>query len=71
MYLCICNAVRQSDLETAVKLGQNFEQFKANTGCARTCGTCLEDAEAMFVAAVKTEKASRSKVFSLPLLQCA
>jgi bacterioferritin-associated ferredoxin len=70
MYVCICNTVRQSDLEHAAKLGQSFEQFRSATGCSRTCGTCLEDAEAMFVAALKAEKASRSKVFSLPLLQC-
>jgi bacterioferritin-associated ferredoxin len=66
MYVCICNAVRESTLETAVEKGLSFAQFRAQTGCASTCGTCMEDAETLFNSA-KRER-SRFKGFSLPIL---
>jgi bacterioferritin-associated ferredoxin len=69
MYVCICSAVRQSTLESAVQNGLNFAQFRAQTGCSNTCGTCMEDAESMFNEAKR--EMSRFKGFALPVFAAA
>jgi bacterioferritin-associated ferredoxin len=69
MYLCICNAVRESDLHAAVAAGRSFAEFSAQTGCAGTCGTCLEDAQSLYQQAKSELKAS--KPFGLPVLAFA
>jgi bacterioferritin-associated ferredoxin len=68
MYVCICNAVRESDLERAAHAGHSFEQFRNQTGCAGTCGTCMDDAETLFRAAVSAQRASKRTPFSLPIV---
>ena len=67
MYVCICNAVRESDLERAVLAGQNFEQFSAATGCAGTCGTCKEDAQELYAHAQRTLRSSKNRIFNVPV----
>lgn len=69
MYVCICNAVRESDLERAVLAGQNFEQFSAATGCAGTCGTCKEDAQELYAHAQRTLRSggSKARTFNIPV----
>jgi bacterioferritin-associated ferredoxin len=68
MYVCICNTVRESDLDRAASLGLSFEQFRAETGCAQTCGTCREDADAMYSAALVAVKAAKRQRFMVPVL---
>jgi bacterioferritin-associated ferredoxin len=69
MYVCICNAVRQSTLESAVQNGVSFAQFRAQTGCSSTCGTCMEDAETMFNETKR--EMGRFKGFNLPVFASA
>jgi bacterioferritin-associated ferredoxin len=74
MYLCICNAVRESEIDQAVSAGvTKFAEFAARTGCASTCGTCREDAEAMFKQAVVelSKKRREAREFSVPVMAYA
>lgn len=41
MYVCICNAVTDSDIRRAVDNGvRNIRQLKMETGCSTNCGSC-------------------------------
>jgi bacterioferritin-associated ferredoxin len=74
MYVCICNAIRESDLETAIARGtKRFAEFSQETGCSGTCGTCKEDAESLFNAALKAHKDGQKnrRPFGLPVFQTA
>jgi bacterioferritin-associated ferredoxin len=43
MYVCICNAVTDSDIRNAVEDGvRNMKQLAQATGCSSTCGCCRE-----------------------------
>jgi len=45
MYVCICNAVTDSDIRNAVEDGvRNMKQLGQATGCSSTCGCCRETA---------------------------
>ncbi len=41
MFVCICNAVRESDIHQAVKDGAcNLRDLARVTGCTTRCGKC-------------------------------
>lgn len=41
MYICLCKAVRESDIHDAVNDGvRNMRQLAARTGCSTNCGRC-------------------------------
>lgn len=43
MYVCVCNAVTDSDIRNAVDDGvRNLKQLRQETGCSITCGSCTE-----------------------------
>ena len=43
MYVCVCNAVTDSDIRNAVGIGvQNIKQLRQLTGCGTSCGLCEE-----------------------------
>lgn len=45
MYVCICNAVTDTDIRNAVEDGvRNMKQLGQVTGCSSTCGCCRETA---------------------------
>lgn len=45
MYICICNAIRETDLRRAAcKNGGDAEAVYAAMGKRPNCGQCLEDA---------------------------
>jgi bacterioferritin-associated ferredoxin len=46
MYVCVCNAVTDSNIRNAVDEGvRNLKQLKRTTGCTTACGCCKEMAE--------------------------
>lgn len=46
MYVCICNAIRESDLRCAARTsGCDVEELYARMGKRPQCSQCLEDAE--------------------------
>jgi len=56
MYVCICNAVTDSDIRNAVNDGVcNMRQLRQTTGCSATCGSCKEMATEVLQKAL-TEK---------------
>jgi bacterioferritin-associated ferredoxin len=41
VYVCICNAVTDSDIRRAVDNGvRDIRQLKMETGCSTNCGSC-------------------------------
>jgi len=65
MYVCICNAVTESQIHALVDNGvSTLEAVQQITGCSGTCGNCSELAEQAI------RKARRRKVlqFSIPVL---
>jgi len=45
MYVCVCNAVTDSDIRRAVDEGvRNMKQLGRATGCSSTCGSCRDEA---------------------------
>lgn len=48
MYVCICNAIKESDLRRAARSNSgDAEEVYAAMGCQVNCGQCLMDAEAI------------------------
>lgn len=48
MYICVCNALRQSQIEALVREGLRCEkQIYRRLGCRPQCGTCLPVARAL------------------------
>ncbi|MXO66573.1 (2Fe-2S)-binding protein [Altericroceibacterium endophyticum] len=46
MYICICNAIRESDLRRAARhCGGDADSVYAKLGKRPQCGQCLEDAD--------------------------
>jgi bacterioferritin-associated ferredoxin len=46
MYVCICNAIRESDLRQAARISRcDVEALYARMGKRPQCAQCLEDAE--------------------------
>ncbi len=43
MYVCVCNAVTESDIRLAVERGvHNLKQLTRTTGCSGSCGRCID-----------------------------
>jgi bacterioferritin-associated ferredoxin len=69
MYVCLCNAVTDSDIRKAVDDGvRNLKQLKQETGCGGTCGSCNEMAVELLQRALSERRDSQSL---LPILQLA
>jgi bacterioferritin-associated ferredoxin len=69
MYVCVCNAVTDSDIRTAVDSGvRNMKQLGKTTGCGGTCGCCMEMAVDVLEQAMN-EKMETQCLF--PMLQLA
>ena len=69
MYVCICNAVTDTDIREAVDEGvRNMRQLRQATGCANTCGSCAETAAETLQQALSTRRNTQSL---LPVLQLA
>lgn len=44
MYICLCNAVKQSTIEEAIDNGiTTFEGLQEHLGVAMNCGACTKD----------------------------
>jgi len=69
MYVCVCNAVTDSDIRNAVDSGvRNIRQLRQRTGCSSTCGCCRE----LAVETLRQALADKPQPqFKLPVLQMA
>lgn len=69
MYVCICNAVTDSEIRSAVDDGvRNLKQLSRINGCGVTCGSCREVASELIQ---QTVAEKREQAFGLPVLQMA
>ena len=69
MYVCVCNAVTDSDVRDAVDNGVcTIRQLRQKTGCTSTCGCCKELAVEILQQAMEDTRESR---FELPVMQMA
>ncbi len=67
MYVCVCNAVTDSDIRKAVDGGiRNFRQLKLVTGCSAGCG-CCEDMALEILQRALSEKRPEKNL--LPVMQ--
>ena len=69
MYVCLCNAVTDSDIRNAVDDGvRNLKQLRQVTDCGATCGSCNEMALEVLQQAIMIKRQSESL---LPTMQLA
>ena len=61
MYVCVCNAVTDSNIRNAVDDGvRNMKQLRQKTDCGTTCGTCLDMAVEVLQQALNAKRESQS-----------
>lgn len=62
MYVCVCNAVRDTQIREALARGCNdLDGLSAELGVGNGCGTCIEYARAMIEA--QQEQSHESPAF--------
>lgn len=44
MYVCICNAITEKQLEDAQKTSKSFREICKNLGLGSDCGACVQEA---------------------------
>ena len=43
MYLCVCRAVKESEVDKAISQGcRSFKDISDQTGCSKECGQCAQ-----------------------------
>ena len=69
MYVCVCNAVTDSDIRKAVDNGVcTIRQLRQKTGCTSSCGCCKEMAVEILQQAIAD---TRESLVELPVMQMA
>ena len=59
MYICVCNAVTESDIKKAVKNGANcMRHLETKLGVSNQCGSCLCDASNCLEQALESDMRS-------------
>ena len=69
MYVCVCNAVTDSDIRDVVDNGvRTIRQLRQKTGCTSSCGCCKEMAVEILQQAIAD---TRQSLVELPVMQMA
>jgi bacterioferritin-associated ferredoxin len=69
MYVCVCNAVTESDIRFAVDGGvRNMRQLKRTTGCSDSCGRCEDVAVESLKQALHQK---RDRILAIPVMHPA
>jgi bacterioferritin-associated ferredoxin len=56
MYICVCNAVTETDIKKAVKNGANcLHHLETSLGVSNQCGSCICDATACLDRAMESQ----------------
>lgn len=64
MYVCICNAVTESDIKSAVKDGANcLNHLQTKLGVSNQCGSCQCEAASCLERALEKEMGSADLAF--------
>lgn len=65
MYICVCNAVTETDIKKAVKNGANcLHHLETSLGVSNQCGSCVCDAAACLERTLEAEL-NQTKLFAL------
>lgn len=68
MYVCICNAVTDSDIRKAVEGGVcSLGQLRKTTGCGSTCGCCKEMATELLQQALAEKRETQQMPLGLQM----
>ena len=60
MYVCVCNAIRDSELRHAARhVAGDVEAVYATLGCEVQCGMCLDEAAEMIVEERRADRRPR------------
>ena len=69
MYVCLCNAVTDSDIRNAVDNGvRNMRQLSKATDCSTACGCCTQMAAEILQQALNE---AREYPITIPVMQMA
>jgi bacterioferritin-associated ferredoxin len=69
MYVCICNGITEKAVREAAAAGvSSLTELTMRTGCAATCGSCAQAAEAVLFEAMPRVSA---RPFGVPLIAAA
>lgn len=65
MYICLCNAITESDIRHAAERDgvRSMQQLKQQTGCSMSCGSC-EDMAREVLAEVLHERRNFLRIVS-------
>lgn len=64
MYVCVCQAVSDQDIRSAVTRGaRTFEDVRTCTGCTTSCGCCEAEARKLVEASLQSE----GRIATLPV----
>lgn len=68
MYVCVCQAVSEKDIQRAVGDGAAcFEDLQARTGCTTCCGCCEQEARELLETELESgNRASKHRATPLP-----
>ncbi len=56
MYVCVCNAVTERDIDKAVRGGvRSLAELRLATGCSSNCGQCADLAETLIEEALEKQ----------------
>jgi bacterioferritin-associated ferredoxin len=58
MYVCICNAITEKQLEEAQKTAKSFREICKKLGLGTDCGACIQDAIQTINKTQRSEKKS-------------
>lgn len=62
MYICVCNAVTEQDIYSAIDAGVcSMRQLRIATGCSSQCGRCAEAAKLALSEALDKAKSNFSE----------
>lgn len=65
MYVCVCNAVRDTQIREALARGCNdLDDLTAELGVGSACGTCVEYARAMIDAHADQQSAESTAFYA-------
>ncbi len=61
MYICICKAITEKQLEDAQKSAMSLREICNNLGLGSECGACVQDAVQMIKKTKNTQKSESKK----------
>ena len=72
MFVCICHAVSDKDIQTAVESGvSSFDELQRALKISTSCGTCTDEASALFDESLTRALSQRSGALATEIVLSA